>query len=178
MTELGRAYGGALFLLAQDEGIEKELLEQLNGVCHILKDNPMYMRLIRDKSITKAERLSLLDQAFSGQVHSYMLNFMKLLCERDEFGGIFDCLEDYHHRYNEKYGIVPAKVVAAEPLQEAQLVRLKEALERKTGKHVELSVQIDSTVVGGLRVEMAGKCYDNTLESRMDHLRRALTAKF
>ena len=105
MTELGRAYGGALFSLAQDEGIEKELLEQLDGVCHILKDNPMYMRLIRNKSIAKAERLSLLDQAFSGQVHSYMLNFMKLLCERDEFNGIFDCLEDYHHRYNEKYGI-------------------------------------------------------------------------
>ena len=107
-----------------------------------------------------------------------MLNFMKLLCERDEFNGIFDCLEDYHHRYNEKYGIVQAKVITAELLQDAQLVRLKEALERKTGKHVELSVQIDPSVVGGLRVEMAGKCYDNTLESRMDHLRRALTAKF
>ena len=89
MTELGRAYGGALFSLAQDEGIEKELLEQLDGVCHILKDNPMYMRLIRNKSIAKAERLSLLNQAFSGQVHSYMLNFMKLLCERDEFNGVF-----------------------------------------------------------------------------------------
>ena len=138
----------------------------------------MYMRLIRNKSVAKAERLSLLNQAFSGQVHSYMLNTMKLLCERDEFDGIFDCLEDYHHRYNEKYGIVPAKVIAAELLQDAQLVRLKEALERKTGKHVELSVQIDPSVVGGLRVEMAGKCYDNTLESRMDHLRRALTAKF
>lgn len=177
MTELGRAYGGALFSLAQDEGIEKELLQQLDGVCHILKDNLMYMRLIRDKSIPKAERLSLLEQAFSGQIHSYMLNFMKLLCERDGFGGIFDCLEDYRNRYNEKHGIIPAKVIAAEPLQDAQLVRLKQALEHKTGKHVELSVQVDSTVVGGLRVEMAGKCYDNTLESRMDHLRRVLTAR-
>ena len=35
----------------------------------------MYMRLIRNKSVAKAERLSLLNQAFSGQVHSYMLDF-------------------------------------------------------------------------------------------------------
>ena len=177
MTELGRAYGGALYALAEDEQLENELLAQMDAVCKLLVDNPDYVRLIKDKAIAKNERLSLLDHAFSAQVHPYLLNFMKLLCERSAFGEMPACQAEYMSCYNNKHGIIPAKVISAEPLSETQLARLKEALERKSGKHVKLDLQIDTALGGGLRVEMAGKCYDNTLESRMDHLRRALAAR-
>ncbi|MFR9257414.1 MAG: ATP synthase F1 subunit delta [Christensenellales bacterium] len=177
MTELGRAYGGALYALAEDEQLENELLTQLDEVCKLLADNPNYVRLIKDKAIAKAERLTLLDGAFGGRIHPYLLNFMKLLCERGAFGEMPACRAEYVSCYNNKHGIIPVKVISAEPLSETQLARLKEALERKSGKHVKLDLQIDAALGGGLRVEMAGKCYDNTLESRMDHLRRALAAR-
>lgn len=64
MTELGRAYGGALYALAEDEQLENELLAQMDAVCKLLVDNPDYVRLIKDKAIAKNERLSLLDHAF------------------------------------------------------------------------------------------------------------------
>ena len=177
MTELGRAYGGALYALAEDEQLENELLTQLDEVCKLLADNPNYVRLIKDKAIAKAERLTLLDGAFGGRIHPYLLNFMKLLCERGAFGEMPACRTEYVSCYNNKHGIIPAKVISAEPLSEAQTARLKEALERKTGKQVTLDIHVDVSLGGGLRVEMAGKCYDNTLESRMDHLRRALAAR-
>ena len=177
MTELGRAYGGALYALAEEEQLENELLAQLDEVCKLLADNPNYVRLIKDKAIAKVERLTLLDGAFGGQIHPYLLNFMKLLCERGAFGEMPACKAEYVSRYNDKHGIVPAKVVSAEPLSETQISRLKAALERKTGKQVTLDIHVDASLGGGLRVEMAGKRYDNTLESRMDHLRRALAAR-
>ena len=177
MTELGRAYGGALYALAEDEQLENELLTKLDEVCKLLADNPNYVRLIKDKAIAKAERLTLLDGAFGGRIHPYLLNFMKLLCERGAFGEMPACRAEYVSCYNNKHGIIPAKVISAEPLSEAQTARLKEALERKTGKQVTLDIHVDVSLGGGLRVEMAGKCYDNTLESRMDHLRRALAAR-
>lgn len=86
MTELGRAYGSALYALAEDEKQEDAFLSQLGEVCKLLADNPDYVRLIKDKAIAKTERLALLDGAFSGQIHPYLLNFMKLLCERGAFG--------------------------------------------------------------------------------------------
>ena len=149
----------------------------LGEVCKLLADNPDYVRLIKDKAIAKTERLALLDGAFSGQIHPYLLNFMKLLCERGAFGEMAACQAEYISCYNEKHGIVPAKVFSAEALSDEQLARLKAALERTSGKHVTLDVHVDATLVGGMRVEMAGKSYDNTLESRMDHLRRVLAAR-
>lgn len=64
MTELGRAYGGALYALAEDEQLENELLAQMDAVCKLLVDNPDYVRLTNGKAIAKNERLSLLDHCF------------------------------------------------------------------------------------------------------------------
>ena len=53
MTELGRAYGSALYALAEDEKQEDAFLSQLGEVCKLLADNPDYVRLIKDKAIAK-----------------------------------------------------------------------------------------------------------------------------
>lgn len=119
----------------------------------------------------------MLDGAFGGRIHPYLLNFMKLLCERGAFGEMPACRAEYVSCYNNKHGIIPVKVISAEPLSEAQTARLKEALERKTSKAVTLDIMSMCPWVAVCALEMAGKCYDNTLESRMDHLRRALAAR-
>ena len=51
------------------------------------------------------------------------------------------------------------------------------ALEKKTGKTVRLTVKVDPSLGGGLRVQMGGYRFDNTVVSRMDTLRRALLAQ-
>lgn len=137
MTELGRAYGGALYALAEDEQLENELLAQMDAVCKLLVDNPDYVRLIKDKAIAKNERLSLLDHAFSGQVHPYLLNFMKLLCELKRIWRNA-CLAkaEYISCYNNKHGIIPAKVISAEPLSETQLAGSRKHLNVNLAKHV------------------------------------------
>ena len=133
MTELEKTYGDALYQLALEERLEEELLEQMNGVCALLRESPEYLRLIGSRALAKAERLALLDEAFGGKVHPYLLNFMKILCERGAFERIGGCKDAFVIAYNERHGIVPARVVSATPLNAQQEKRLIEALEKKTG---------------------------------------------
>ena len=174
MTDLDKTYGGALYQLALEENLEDELLGQLGAVCALMRETPEYLRLIGSRALPKAERLSLLDEAFSGKVHPYLLNFMKILCERDAFGSIEGCRYAFVTDYNERHGVIPAKVVSATPLTAEQEKRLTAALEKKTGKTIVLTSRVDPSLVGGMRVEMDGKRYDNTVASKMEHLRRAL----
>lgn len=174
MTDLDKTYGGALYQLALEENLEDELLGQLGAVCALMRETPEYLRLIGSRALPKAERLSLLDEAFSGKVHPYLLNFMKILCERDAFGRIEGCRDAFVTDYNERHGVIPAKVVSATPLTAEQEKRLTAALEKKTGKTIVLTSRVDPSLVGGMRVEMDGKRYDNTVASKMEHLRRAL----
>lgn len=174
MTEFAKTYGGALYALAQEEGLEDALRGQLLEISAILRENPDYVRLLESRNVVKSERIGLLDAAFGGQVEPYLLNFMKILCERGAFGQFDACAQAYSAQYDETHGILPATAVCAKPLTEEQQARLAEALERRTGKTIRLSVKVDPSLGGGMRVEMQGQRLDNTVATRMERLKRAL----
>ena len=177
MNDLAKAYGGALYELAREEQLEELLLSQLDTVDAVFRENPEYLRLMDSRALPKAERLALLDTAFTGKVHPYLVNFMKILCERGAFSQFSMCREAYVGGYNEQHGIVLATAVSASALSQEQTQRLVRALEKKTGKTVRLTVKVDPSLGGGLRVQMGGYRFDNTVISRMDTLRRALLAQ-
>ena len=177
MTEFAKAYGGALYALACEEKLEDAMLSQLDGVSAILRENPDYMRLLDSRNVPKTERVALLDASFGGQIDGYLLNFMKILCERGAFGQFTTCVEAFKAQYDETHGIVPATAICAKPLSEDQQKRLVQALERRTGKTIRLSVKVDPSLGGGMRVEMNGQRLDNTVATRMDRLKRALLAQ-
>ena len=78
MTETAKMYGGSLYDLAAEEGLETRILGELDEVQQLLKQNPDYLRLLSTPSIPKKERCGLLDEALRGQVHLYVLNFLKI----------------------------------------------------------------------------------------------------
>ena len=133
------------------------------------------MRLLQSHALPKSERLAIADEALRARVHAYLLNFIKLLLERNALSEFADCARYYHARYLESRGVVEADVTAARPLTDAQRDALSKKLGGISGRKVELLVHIDPSVVGGLRVDMQGKRFDNTIQHRLDLMRRRLT---
>jgi F-type H+-transporting ATPase subunit delta len=52
--------------------------------------------------------------------------------------------------------------------------QLQQALEKMTGRQVELTVAIDPEVLGGARTRVGSQVYDGTLKSQLAALRRRL----
>ena len=175
MTELAREYGEGLFELAREENLLDTIHEELNELREAFRAEPRYVKLLESHALSKAERLNILDAGFRGRVHGYVLNFMKLLLERGALGAFPDCAKYFHTRWCEAKGIVEAKVVSASPLTDKQREALCKKLGDISGRRVELIVRVDPAVMGGLRVDMEGRRYDNTIRHRLDLMRRHLT---
>ena len=91
MTAAEKEYGGALFSLAADEHLEDELLA---GICFAktqFAENPAYPKLLQNPAIKKQERLAMLNDAFKDAVHPYVLNFLKILCEKSSLSALGGC---------------------------------------------------------------------------------------
>ena len=175
MTELARDYGEGLFLLAKEEGLIDPIMDDMNALSGLLRQEPDYVRLLDSHALPRDERLKLCEEAFGGQVHGYVLNFMRLLLERGAIREFNDCARHFRARCLEEKGIVEAKVVSACPLTDAQRRALRHRLNEISGKGVLLIERVDPSVVGGLRVDMLGRRYDNTISHRLAQLRRRLT---
>ena len=90
MTELAREYGDGLYALAAEEHIADDVLQQLQALKASFRENPQFLKLLSNMALSKAERVGIIDAALRSQVHPYVLNFLKILCERGALNE-FDC---------------------------------------------------------------------------------------
>lgn len=170
MTQTARTYGAALYELARDEGLSDDVFAQLQMTAGLLRENPDYMRLLSLPSVPKGERCAVLDESFGGRVHEYLLSFLKVLVERGAIGELYGCEETFRRRYYEDHGILEVTASAAAPLPDGQKEKLERRLAEKTGKDIRLTVRVDPEVLGGLRLELAGKRLDGTVRRRLEEI--------
>lgn len=176
MTETARMYGGSLYDLAAEEGLETRILGELEQAAQLLKANPDYLRLLSTPSIPKKERCGLLDEALRGQVHLYVLNFLKILCEKGTLRELSGCARAYRLRYNQAHGILEATATSAVPMTAQQTQALHAKLEKLNGKTIDLKTKVDPGVLGGIRLDMEGTELDGTVQNRLAALRRDIAS--
>jgi len=175
VTGLAREYGEGLYELARDEELSQLLYEQLEDIAALLRQQPDFIKLLCSRAVERSKRLQIVDETFGNHVHPYVTNFMKLLVQKEHFDAFLLCCQWFHQRYNEDYGIVEAFATSAVPLSEQEQAALRVKLARISGRQVSLITAVDPSLIGGVRVEMDGKRYDNTIQDRLSRLRQSLT---
>lgn len=175
MTAAEREFGTALYELAAEEHCEDACLEGLETAVKMFTEMPEYIKLVQNPAVPKNDRLAMLDEAFGTGVHGYVLNFLKILCERSMLGTAEGCLQEYKARLYEQRGILPVQAISAVELDEAQKKALCAKLAEKTGKTILLETSVDPSVLGGIRLRYSGTELDGTTAGRLASLRRVLT---
>jgi len=174
MTEVGNVYGQSLYELAKDEGLSREIGEQLTVLQKSFGEEPDFVRLLSNPSLSKPERCRILDTSFRGSVHPYILNFMKILTERGYIRHFSDCFDAFSELYNRDNGILKVTAVTAVALTPAQEEKLTGKLSQITGKTIALHNRIDPAVLGGVRLDYDGQRLDDTVSHRLDAIRELL----
>ena len=174
MTKFARTYGSALFDLAKEEGIDSRILQDLVMISDAIDQIPGYLRLLQSPALGSEERSALIDEAWKDSVHAYSLNFLKMLCDKEKAGEFSECADEFRQLFNREHGIVPAKLTSAVPLSDDITDRLIAVLEKKTGKKIELSVETDESIIGGLRLDIDGMRYDGTVSGHLEEIRKLL----
>ena len=175
MTQTARLYGGSLYELAAEEKLTDVILEQMQTIRDLFIENPDYVRLLQEPAIPFEERKGLIESAFGSQAERYLVNFIKLLCERGFLGDYMGCCKEFARRYNAEHGIMEAVVTSAVPLSDEQMSALKDKLEKMSKKRISLTWKLDSSVVAGLHVEMEGRQLDGTVKGRLSGISKKLS---
>lgn len=174
MTQTARLYGGSLYDLAAEEQLTDVIKEQMQQLRALFSENPDYLRLLSEPAIALEERKGLIETALGAQAERYLVNFIKILCERNLLGEYAGCCDEFTRRYNADNGIAEAIVTSAVPLSETQMIALQEKLEKISGKRISLIQKISSAVMGGLRVEIEGRQLEGTVQGRLSGISKKL----
>lgn len=174
MTQTARVYGGSLYDLAAEEQLTDVIKEQMQQIRELFSENQDYLRLLSEPAIALEERKGLIETALGAQAERYLVNFIKILCERNLLGEYAGCCDEFTRRYNVDNGIAEAIVTSAVSLTEAQMIALQEKLEKISGKRISLIQKINPAVMGGLRVEIEGRQLEGTVQGRLSGISKKL----
>ena len=174
MTEVGNVYGESLYELAKEENLTKLIGDQLAVLQQAFRQEPDFVRLLSSPNLTKTERCQILDDSFRGKVHSYLLNFLKILTEKGYMRYFSDCCDAFTEHYDQDNGILRVDAVSAVELTTEQKDKLTQKLSRITGKEIALRNRIDPAVLGGIRLDYDGQRLDDTVSHRLDAIRNVL----
>ncbi len=174
MTVLAREYGEGLYELARDEHLLEAIHGELTEIAALMKAEPQFVRLLTSHAVERSKRLEVVDTVFRDRAHIFIVNYMKLLVQKERFDCFAESIQWFHQRYNGEFGIVEAHVTTAVPLSENDMKAIRQKLAQISGRKVHLIDSVDPALIGGVRVEMDGKRYDNTIRDRLNRLRRSL----
>jgi F-type H+-transporting ATPase subunit delta len=170
-----RRYAEAAFDLAKKQGNLARWLSDLRTAAGILAD-PRLIAVLDNPKQPQARKRQFMDAAFTVTLDPMVRNLLYLLVDRGRVGLIPRITAEFVELYNREMGIVVADVTTAVDLNDAQKRKVQARLQELTGaKQIDLRVQTDPRIIGGLVARVGDMLYDGSVRTRLSELQERLS---
>ncbi|HZK04913.1 MAG TPA: F0F1 ATP synthase subunit delta [Actinomycetaceae bacterium] len=172
---IGRHAAIAVLADAERVGILPEVAEELFSIEQFMMKERTLRDSFSNKLMPPAQRIQLIEDVLEGSVHEHTMMILRRMVSSERHPGIISSLRTHTRLAAERRDRLVAVVSAALPLTTAQVARIERLLTSRYGKKIQVHVQIDPDIVGGMRIVVGDDVMDGTLASRIDAVRRQLT---
>lgn len=170
MTGIAHQYALAVFSLAKDSKQELKFLDSLNGFVSNLTEETY--KLFAHPKISKSEKKDLLENIVKDKL---LLNFIKVLIDNDRFSMIEAISFAYRDIIDELNKVMKVTVISNKKLTETNLDRIKKKLNKTYHRNIEIETVLDSSILGGFRIEFDGNIIDETINQQLADLKASLS---
>ncbi|MBW2542110.1 MAG: F0F1 ATP synthase subunit delta [Deltaproteobacteria bacterium] len=168
-------YARALFALAREEDAIASIRAELEDMARLLAANPdLRRRLFQPLHPVHERREVLKSICVQGRGSRTIQNFFAYLIEQRRLVAFEAIHDEFNRLADEAAGRVRAEVRSASPLRDEQRARLVDALARRTGKQIDLTVHVDPSLIGGAIATVGGLVFDGSLRTQLSQLHGTL----
>ena len=168
MSDVIRGYAQALFQIARSEGALEQVEDELFRFARIMENETQLRDGVTDPSLPPERRAQMIQELLSNKATPSTVNVISFVVQQGrarELPRIIDSLVELAAEERDK---AVAEVRSAVSLDDGQREKLKQAIERASGKQVELKIIVDPTVIGGLLVRVGDQVFDGTVRRRLE----------
>jgi F-type H+-transporting ATPase subunit delta len=170
-----RRYAEAAFSVAtRDDTVEAWRVE-LDSAATIVAEERIG-RALANPSIPLETRLATAQETFGRLVGRQTLNLIGLMLRRGRIEELPRLAAEFRRLDDERRGITHATATSASALTADEVRALTKRLEQETGGRVQLTVEVDPSLLGGLVVRVGDRLIDGSVRSRLERLRNQLVS--
>jgi F-type H+-transporting ATPase subunit delta len=169
-------YADAILQLAFQVGgaLADTVMTDLTTIADAFRSSPELNNVLEHPSIPLSEKRKILVELFSGRCQDLTLRLLELLLDKRRITLLPAIEHEYHALLNARKNIVSASLVCADQLSENALADIKARLAEHVGSHLELSVNVDPSLIGGVVLKLGDQVIDGSLKGKLASLERSL----
>jgi F-type H+-transporting ATPase subunit delta len=174
LATIARPYAEALFQVA-GKGDLKQASEQLDAIAAVAAN--VQMRQYADNPKATVDQVfDVVTSVVKSPLSDTTRNLLRAVIENGRLAALPEVAVQFHALVSERSGVSEATVYSAFPIDAAQLPAVVASLEKRFGRKLTASVQLEPELIGGIRVVVGDEVLDTSVKARLEQMKVALAA--
>ena len=177
LATIARPYADALFKASTgtaqvDLAAAAAWLDELA----VIAANPQMHQFADSPKVSDAQVFDVVVGVARSALPDTAKNFLRTVIDNGRMGALPEIALQFRALVNRRSGSSDAVVFSAFPVSSTELADLSATLEKRFGRKLNLSVQQDAALIGGIRVVVGDEVLDTSVKARLEQMKAALTA--
>lgn len=168
---LDRRYALALYNTCLEQNNVELVLEQFKEIVDEFEVNEGILKIITNPQIKKKSKKKIFTEMFEDSIEDVLLKFLLLLIDTDRILYLKEKYDQFEEIYLQNKNTVVATVTSSISLTQEEKEKLIKALEHRYGKELILKEKIDTSILGGLVINVCGEAIDGSIKSKLDDIK-------
>lgn len=170
-TTLARRYAKALVQLGAEEGLLDRFRLELAAINELFSANPGLRTLFVNPAYTVGQKREIMKSLVDKSACSELVgNFLMLLVDKNRVASLSQIVTAYDSLADERSGVIRPLVRTAFDLDEGQVTAIRAALEKESGKKVVPRVIVDSSLIGGIVIQIGDTAFDSSVKTQLKRI--------
>lgn len=162
-----------------DLAVEKKQLEDIKAdmelFSKVCKENRDFVLMLNNPILESLRKAAIIKEIFKGKVQEMTSLFFDLVSRKNRESVLPEMAKVFLQLYNEHKGIITAEVSTTFKLDDSLRSEVIKIVKEISGKEVELNEKVNEALIGGFLIRVGDKQIDETIQSKLNDLRRELT---
>jgi len=164
----------ALYSVSERNGVLDSVHRSLNKVIKLVKIESQFRAFVQSKRIQGDQKATILNTVMGEEGHPLVAELLSHLKGSQATTILRDVADLFNRRYKAGRNIVSVKGTLADEISEEEKSSLKSSLDQILGKDTDLSLDVDESLIGGIRLRIENRFLDATVQNQMQTLRSEL----
>jgi F-type H+-transporting ATPase subunit delta len=173
---LARRYARAVIELGSSNGNLEKIGADLRVLAKAMKDSDELVTVLTNPALRRGDRRRVIDGLLDrAKVQGETRNLVYLLLDGERLASLPAIAREVDAMIEARAGRVSVELTSAAPLDKAQVTQITAALEKLSGKKVDVTKKEDPELLGGVVAKLGDVVYDGSLRTQLRNLRDELT---
>lgn len=167
-------YAEALRSLAIEENKVSDYKAAIKALLDAFKENPDLAILLSSAFIKKSDKRATVDKLFRSPETPSIAPFLKVLVDHGRIRELAKIGHEFIKLCNNTLGIEEGIIYSTTLLEKEKIAEIENAVSKMSGQKIELTNEIDVSLIGGIKVIVHDRIYDASVSSMIDSLQSEL----